>query len=120
MVLGLDVNGASKAFPLDALRLTRVVNDTLGGKPIVIVHQPASDTTTAFVARATGKGLTFEAANAEASRLVDRETGSRWDAYGACVSGALKGSTLEALVLEPEYWFAWSEFHRSTAIYVPR
>jgi hypothetical protein len=120
MVLGLDVNGSSKAFPLDALRLTRVVNDTLGGQPIVIVHQPASDTTTAFVARAAGKGLTFEAANTEASRLVDRETGSHWDAYGACVSGALKGSTLEALVLEPEYWFAWSEFHRSTAIYAPR
>lgn len=119
MVLGLDVNGSSKAFPLDALRLARVVNDTLGGKPIVIVHQPTSDTTTAFVARAAGKGLTFEAANAEASGLVDRETGSHWDPYGTCVSGALKGSTLEALVLEPEYWFAWSEFHRTTTIYTP-
>ena len=68
---------------------------------------------------AAAKGLTFDAANAEASGLVDRETGSHWDAYGACVSGPLKGSTLEALVLEPEYWFAWSEFHRSTAIYTP-
>jgi len=23
------------------------------------------------------------------------------------------------LVLEPEYWFAWSEFHRETSIYTP-
>lgn len=120
MVLGLEVNGSSKAFPLDALRLVRLVHDTLGGKPIVVVHQPSSDTTTAFVARAAGKVLTFDAANAEASELVDRETGSHWDAYGTCMSGALKGSTLEALVLEPEYWFAWSEFHRSTTIYTPR
>ena len=119
MVLGLDVEGASKAFPLDALRRARVVNDVLGGKPVVVVHQPKSDTTTAFVARAKDRTLSFEAANAEASTLVDRETGSRWDAYGACTSGPLKGSTLEALVLEPEYWFAWSEFHRSTAIYAP-
>jgi len=83
----------------------------------VIVHQPSSDTTTAFVARAAAKGLTFDAATAEASGLVDRETGSHWDAYGTCVSGPLKGSTLEALVLEPEYWFAWSEFHPDTAIF---
>ena len=117
MVLGLDVAGSSKAFPLDALRLARVVNDTLGGKPVLIVHQATSDTTTAFVARAGGKTLTFDAADAESSGLVDRETGSRWNAYGACVSGRLKGTTLESLVLEPEYWFAWSEFHRQTSIY---
>jgi hypothetical protein len=117
MVLGIDVDGASKAFPLDALRQTRVINDTLGGKPVLIVHQPPSDTTTAFVARAGVKSLTFSAANAQASELVDRETNSRWDAYGTCKSGPLKGAVLEGIILEPEYWFAWSEFHRNTAIY---
>ena len=120
MVLGVDVDGATKAFPLDALRRVRVVNDVLGGKPVLVVHQPSSDTTTAFVARAAGRTLTFDAANAEASALVDRETGSRWNAYGACESGRLKGSTLETIVLEPEYWFAWSEFHRETQIYTPQ
>lgn len=120
MVLGVDVDGATKAFPLDALKRVRVVNDVLGGKPVLLVHQPPSDTTTAFVARAAGRTLTFDAANAEASALVDRETGSRWNAYGACESGRLKGSTLEAIVLEPEYWFAWSEFHRETQIYTPQ
>jgi Protein of unknown function (DUF3179) len=119
MVLGLDVEGASKAFPLDVLRRVRVVNDVLGGQPVLIVHQPSSDTTTAFLARAGGRTLSFEATDTEASALVDHETGSNWNAYGACVSGALKGSVLEPLVLEPEYWFAWSEFHRTTAIYIP-
>jgi Protein of unknown function (DUF3179) len=119
MVLGVDVEGASKAFPLEALRQVRVVNDAIGGKPVLVVHQPSSDTTTAFVARAHGRALTFDAANAGATALVDRETGSRWNAYGACVTGRLKGSALESLVLEPEYWFAWSEFHRNTDIYAP-
>jgi len=120
MVLGLDVGGASKAFPLEALRAARVVNDVLGDTPVLVVHQPASDTTTAFVAREGGRKLTFEAANAEATALVDRETRSKWDAYGTCIAGPLKGSVLESLVLEPEYWFAWSEFHRETAVYTPR
>ena len=120
MVLGLDVDGASRAFPLTALRTAKVVNEPLGGKPVVIVHQPQSDTTTAFVARARGKTLTFSAANDKATELRDAETGSRWTAYGECTGGALKGATLEPLILEPEYWFAWSEFHRDTTIYAPR
>lgn len=119
MVLGLDVEGASKAFPLEALRQVKVVNDTIGGKPVVVVHQPASDTTTAFVGRARGKTLTFAPANAQGTELRDQETGSRWTAYGECTGGALKGAALEPLILEPEYWFAWSEFHRETSIYSP-
>jgi hypothetical protein len=119
MVLGLTVAASEKAFPLAALRRVRVINDEIGGTPVVIVHQPESDTTTAFVARAGGRRLAFSPANAGATALVDRETGSRWTPYGECVSGRLKGATLETLVLEPEYWFAWSEFHRDTAIYTP-
>jgi hypothetical protein len=89
----------------------------LGGQRIVIVHQPGSDTTTAFLARWNGKALTFSATNAGATELTDAQTHSLWDAYGQCVSGKLKGSHLDPLILEPEYWFAWSEFHPDTTIY---
>jgi hypothetical protein len=81
------------------------------------VHQPGSDTTTAFLARVGGKTLKFSPANVEATELIDQDTRSRWDAYGLCISGRLKGTRLRALILEPEYWFAWSEFHPRTAIY---
>ena len=116
-VLGLDVDGANKAYPLKELRQARVVNDRLGKQPVLIVHQPDSDTTTAFVARVHDQALRFEAADAQAHELIDSETHSRWDAYGNCVSGKLKGTHLEALILEPEFWFAWSEFHPGTAIF---
>jgi hypothetical protein len=119
MILGLDVKGAGRAFPLDTLRRVRIVNDRLGGEPVLIVHQPGSDTTTAFLARVDGAALTFSAANKEATEIVDDTTRSRWDAYGQCVSGRLKGARLQSLILEPEYWFAWSEFHRDTTIYTP-
>jgi Protein of unknown function (DUF3179) len=99
------------------LHQLRVINDHLGGEPVLIVHQPGSDTTTAFQARLHGRTLTFKAANSEASELSDRETGSRWDAYGNCISGRLRGAHLQTLILEPEYWFAWSEFHPDTAIF---
>jgi Protein of unknown function (DUF3179) len=65
----------------------------------------------------TGCGLTFEEANSDATALIDRETRSRWDAYGNSTSGKLKGTQLEILILQPEYWFAWSEFHPKTTIF---
>jgi len=117
MVLGLAVGASDKAFPLAALRQVRVINEEMGGQPVLVVHQPASDTTTAFVASAKGMPLHFVAANAEATELTDDQTKSRWNAYGECISGSLKGTQLKSLILEPEYWFAWSEFHPGTQIY---
>ncbi len=117
MVLGLDVAGESIAFPRATLQQIKVVNAQLGGQPVVVIHQPSSDTTTAFTARAGGKTLTFKTANANATELIDDQSGSHWTAYGACVSGPMAGTRLEPLILEPEYWFAWSEFHRGTRIF---
>ena len=117
IVLGLETGGHWKAFPLSGLRKTPVVNDRVGGSPVVIVHQPESDTTTAFDARLKGMVLRFSAGNPEASKLVDEQTHSTWNAYGKCLEGPLKGSQLKQFILTPEFWFAWSEFHPQTDVY---
>jgi len=117
MIVGLAVGGSDEAFPLSVLRQERVINQELGGQPVVVVHQPSSDTTTVFIASAKGARLKFRAANADATELLDEQTKSHWNPYGECISGTLKGSKLTALILEPEYWFAWSEFHPDTEIY---
>ena len=106
-----------KAFPFSELRIARVVNDRVGGVPVLVVHQPSSDTTTAFEARAKGKMLHFQAVDADASSLTDLETHSAWNAYGLCVEGRLKGTQLKTLILMPEFWFAWSEFHPQTKVF---
>jgi hypothetical protein len=117
MIVGLNVNGATKAYPLPVLQRALVINEKFGGESVVIVHQPSSDTTTAFVGRVMGKTLTLKAANSDATELTDEETHSHWNPYGTCISGPLRGSHLQALILEPEFWFSWSEFHPGTAIY---
>src|SRR5215831_9863195 len=84
-IAGLRIGGEEKAYPIAALQSVRVVNDRVGGVPVLIVHQPSTVTTTAFDARVKGRVLRFEASNAEASSLVDQETHSTWDAYGLCI-----------------------------------
>jgi hypothetical protein len=119
-VAGLEVGREMVAYPFSQLRIARVVNDRVGGLPIVIVHQPSSDTTTAFEARANGKLLTFQPANEDASSLIDRETRSTWDAYGLCLDGPLKGTQLKHVMLVPQFWFAWSQFRPETRVFTAR
>lgn len=116
-VVGLETGGAVKAYPIAALHRVRVVNDTVGSTPVLIVHQPASDTTTAFIAVAGGRRLRFRADDANADRISDLGTHSIWNAYGLCTAGPMKGTRLRRLMLEPEFWFAWSEFHPKTQVY---
>jgi quercetin dioxygenase-like cupin family protein len=116
-VAGLKIGGETKAFPFTQLRIARVVNDSVGGVPVLVVHQPSSDTTTAFEARAMGKVLRFQTTDADAGSLTDLETHSVWNAYGLCLQGPLKGTQLKTLVLMPEFWFAWSEFHPQTEVF---
>lgn len=118
-VVGLQTGGVAKAYSIAALRKTRVVNDRIGGNAVVIIHQPSSDTTTAFLATLKGKTMQFRAAGAGAERLTDLQTHSTWNAYGSCIAGPLKGARLKRLILEPEFWFAWSEFHPGTELYAP-
>jgi hypothetical protein len=119
-VAGLEVGRETVAYPFSALRVARVVNDRVGGLPIVIVHQPSSDTTTAFDARAKGKVLTFQAANDDASSVIDLDTRSTWNAYGLCLEGPLKGTQLKHVMLVPQFWFAWSQFHQGTRVFTAR
>ena len=102
MILGLNMEGNSKAFRLNTLRKMRVVNDTLGRTPILIVHQPASDTTTAFSSRLKENALTFTASNPEATALIDSQTHSPVGPLRPLRSWQLRRSNLQPPILEPE------------------
>src|SRR5262245_34480529 len=117
MIAGLAVNTETMAFPISELRATRVVNERLGGVPVVVIHQPSSDTTTAFEARVKDKVLRFEPGDADVSTLIDLDTRSIWDPYGLCLKGPLKGTQLKPLILVPEFWFAWSQFRPGTRLF---
>jgi hypothetical protein len=117
MIAGLTIGNDEMAFALSALRVTPVVNERVGGVPVVVVHQASSETTTAFEARAGGRVLRFQPADGATGSLVDLETRSSWDIWGRCVDGPMKGTQLKPLILVPEFWFAWSQFRPGTRVF---
>jgi len=118
-IVGLEVNGAKRAYPLAVLRQELVVNDELGGEAVLLIYTPRSDTVTVFSRTLDGRALSFTM-QPHSDALVDDQTGSRWNAYGECLDGEHRGRRLETLTGMPQFWWGWAAFHADTDIYTGR
>ena len=117
-VFGVERGGECCAYPIEALGQTPVVNDTLGGEPIVVFYDAARDMGAVFSRRVNGHVLTFNAEQGGDGIVArDVETDTRWDVTGAARGGSLADRALTPL---PHYnklfWFSWALFKPGTRI----
>jgi len=104
-VVGITVNRQSKAYDWNRLRRERVVNDVLGGKPIVLVL--ASDTSSFFAFVRPSDSTTFAVRH---DSLVAGNT-----AYA--FTGQSATARLEPLNASQEFWHSWRTFQPATLRY---
>ena len=131
-VVTVSLDGTHKAYPHSVTKDKRVINDTVGGRPLAVVHGPGAvsaldarriadskedGTTGVFDRRVDGDTLTFTAAGD--GRFTDEETGSTWTVTGRAVAGPLKGTQLERIAHGDYFSFAWFAFRPDTDIYTP-
>lgn len=127
-VLTLELNSDAIALPFSHLAGLRVVNDEVGGQPMVALWSPGAlsvlDAPRIAEARDVGMAaahgrevdgrlLTFEFA---AGVFRDLETGSVWNLGGQALSGPLAGAQLPPLVHACPFWFAWAAHHPQTRL----
>jgi hypothetical protein len=118
LVVGVTLNGASKAYPFDALLKQSPIIDSVGGVPIFIVVGEDKKSVRAYERLIDGRKLEFFVKpQASPLVLVDAETGSEWDFTGLTTSGALAGHQLKKVPVLNDYWFDWKAYHPNTAIY---
>jgi hypothetical protein len=113
-IYALRINGSPKAYPVDLVLRERVVNDELGGKPLVLIGNPASG-----AVRAYGRGEHRFEPGESPLRVVD-ETGAVWvveEANLVAVGGTGAASSLERLPGHVAYWFGWYAFYPQTEVY---
>ena len=119
-VLGLELNGAARAYPLLVLWWHEVVNDTLGGEPVLLSYCPLTGSGIAFDPVLDGEtrnfgvsGLLFE------NNLImfDRQTESLWNQLllGA-QCGPDRGRARERLPLVETTWGQWRSLHPNTTV----
>jgi len=128
-VLGVMLNGKIRVYPLTALSSQPVINDEVGGEPIVVfsrqgmlsaldaeqIRESRQIPATAAYSRKVGERvLYFER---KEDRVIDRETGSAWDLFGRATAGPLKGARLTPMDSGVHFAFAWLAFNPATEIY---
>ncbi len=100
-VIGIEINGQYKAYPLRILMWHEIVNDHLAGQPITVTYCPLCNAAIVFNRTLEGQILDFgTTGRLRHSDLVmyDRQTESFFQqAMGVAIMGTLAGKELEML-----------------------
>jgi hypothetical protein len=116
-VIGVRLGGEVKAYSFTALARDRVVNDTVGGVPLVVVFDGGSSSGAVYRRDPNGTVLTFTPGQAALS-MTDAATGSTWDGLsGKATAGADSGMQLEQVPITYSFWFGWVDFYPNTEVY---
>ncbi|MBD3309340.1 DUF3179 domain-containing protein [candidate division KSB3 bacterium] len=130
-VVTVDLNGEAVAYPYDVLKETQVINDAVGGQPIVVFWQEGTasaldadsvaagrdvGTATTYARQMNGDVLTFRYQDA---RILDNSTGSIWNVLGEAIQGKFAGQRLPPVVNVNHFWFSWAAFKPETRVYRP-
>lgn len=121
IVVGLKMDGASRAYPWDTLLKQSPVMDRVHGEPLLIVIGPDHKSFRVFASRIDGQDTEFflkgEETSSTAWSLVDSTTASEWNFQGCAISGPSRGKCLDHVPAFKDYWFDWRNYHPDTTIY---
>ena len=119
-ILGIEVNGVARAYPIRILNYHEIVNDIVGGEAIVVTYCPLCGSGMAFNAEINNKSFEFGVSgllyNSDVL-LYDRQTGSLWSQIlKTSVTGAMSGTRLTAIPLSHTTWQDWYARHPTTDV----
>lgn len=110
-VVFVQVNDEAKAYPIQILMWHEIVNDTVGGEPLMVSFCPLCNTAIAFKRTFDGTVLDFgTTGRLRYSNLImyDRQTETWWQqATGDAIAGEHTGAQLE---FYPASMISWVDF----------
>ncbi|MFQ5781798.1 MAG: DUF3179 domain-containing protein [Nitrosopumilus sp.] len=119
-VIGLEINGESKAYPLFILVWHEIVNDKVGGTPVSVTYCPLCYTNQVFERIIDGQEVEFGTSGKLYNSnllMYDRLTESYWSqALGTAVKGELTGYQLDLIPFDVITWGDWKMLHPETLV----
>jgi hypothetical protein len=110
-VIGVEIGGQARAYPVHVLEYHQIVNDELAGVPIAVTYDPLTGTPRVFRREHQGKALRFGVSGLlwnGGFLMFDRGTESLWSQFeGRALSGPLAGSRLERQPVRQETMLDW-------------
>lgn len=120
LVIGITIDGESKAYPIRIMNYHEVVNDDFGGRSVAITYSPLCGSAMAY--RTEDKHSEWELAVSgllynNNALYFDRQTESLWSqVLGRAVSGQAAGAELELLPTTLTTWEDWKDKHPETTV----
>ena len=119
-ILGVELNGIERAYPIRILNFHEIVNDIIDGQPLVITYCPLCGSGMAFESTIDGKHLKFGVSgllyNSDVL-LYDRQSASLWSQIAkTAVTGKMKGTKLNAIPVAHTTWRDWRTRHPETKV----
>ncbi len=100
LVVGIELNGDARAYPLQFIGYHHQVRDTVGGQPVLVSYCTVCRTGRIFTPAVNGKPESFRLVGMDHFNAMfeDKTTGSWWrQANGEAITGPLKGTMLPEL-----------------------
>ena len=122
LVIGVDVDGIQKAYPIQFIGYHHQVRDVIHTKPVMITYCTVCRTGRVFSPVVNGKVEEFRLVGMDRfnAMLEDATTKSWWrQANGECIAGPLKGYFLEEIPSEQSRLKAWMELYPETLVMQP-
>jgi hypothetical protein len=121
LVVGLNINGDIRAYPLQILVWHEIVNDKVRNTPVAVTYCPLCFTNQVFN-RTMNDGQILEFGTSGKlynSNLVmyDRTTKSLWSqAMAQGIGGAFAGIKLERIPFDVAYWKEWKQLYPDSKV----
>lgn len=117
-VVGIAMGGLTRAYRVQDVAKQGVVNDVLGGVPLLVYANGETGSVHIYVRAVGTRELTFLS---KETKVLDHETGSVWDpALGLAVEGPLAGEALKEIPFTSAFDWAWDLHYPDSDFYPER
>jgi len=112
-VLGVEIDGEARVYPVHVLEFHQIANDEVGGEPVAVTLDPLTGSPRVYRRRVGDRSLTFGVSGLvhnSSFLMYDRETESLWVHFtGKAIDGPLAGQQLERIRVRQEPFGRWLE-----------
>jgi hypothetical protein len=122
LIIGVEINGEAKAYPIQIIGYHHQVRDTIGNTPIMIAYCTVCRAGRAFSPIVNGKNETFRLVGMDHFNAMfeDASTKSWWrQETGTAIAGSLKGTSLREIPSQQSTLAAWMLKYPNSSVLQP-
>jgi len=122
LIIGVTINGQSKAYPIEIIGYHHQVQDTIGGEPVMVTYCTVCRTGRVYSPFVDGKFEKFRLVGMDHFNAMfeDATTKSWWrQVSGIAIAGPLKGAALKEITSEQMRLGTWMKRYPNTTILQP-